>query len=78
MSAAKTNTQILTADDAGIARAADLLRDGRLVAFPTETVYGLAGNALDEEVILKIFKTKNRPKFDVIKSTRRDASGFLK
>lgn len=35
-----------------------------VVGIPTETVYGLAGNALNEEAILKIFKTKNRPQFD--------------
>ena len=40
------------------------LRDGKLVAIPTETVYGLAGNALVPETIAKIFETKNRPSFD--------------
>lgn len=44
--------------------AADLLKRGELVAIPTETVYGLAGNALNEEAILNIFKVKNRPSFD--------------
>lgn len=44
--------------------AADLLKRGKLVAIPTETVYGLAGNALNEEAILNIFKVKNRPSFD--------------
>jgi len=41
-----------------------LLRKGEVIGFPTETVYGLAGNALDEEAILKIYEVKNRPKFD--------------
>lgn len=45
-------------------RAAILLRSGELVGIPTETVYGLAGNGLDESALLKIFKTKNRPFFD--------------
>ncbi|MEP5614402.1 MAG: L-threonylcarbamoyladenylate synthase [Cyclobacteriaceae bacterium] len=44
--------------------AISLLQAGNLVGIPTETVYGLAGNALDEEAILKIYKAKNRPKFD--------------
>lgn len=44
--------------------AASLLQQGRLVAIPTETVYGLAANALNEEAVLKIFKAKERPLFD--------------
>ncbi|HCX23876.1 MAG: threonylcarbamoyl-AMP synthase [Flammeovirgaceae bacterium] len=44
--------------------AAELLRNGKLVAIPTETVYGLAGNALIDDAILEIFKVKRRPKFD--------------
>ncbi len=41
-----------------------LLRAGELVAIPTETVYGLAANALDIEAVTKIFEAKNRPTFD--------------
>ena len=41
--------------------AAELLQQGELVAIPTETVYGLAGNGLDADVIEKIYETKNRP-----------------
>ncbi len=44
--------------------AANLLRKGDLVGIPTETVYGLAGNALDPYALLKIFKVKKRPYFD--------------
>lgn len=47
-----------------IEKAAALLSSGKLVAIPTETVYGLAGNALDEQAVLSIFKTKKRPSFD--------------
>lgn len=47
-----------------IEKAKALLNAGSLVAIPTETVYGLAGNALNEEAILKIYTAKNRPKFD--------------
>jgi len=41
--------------------AAQVIRDGGLVAFPTETVYGLGANALDERAVLKIFESKKRP-----------------
>ncbi|MCW5963861.1 MAG: threonylcarbamoyl-AMP synthase [Bryobacterales bacterium] len=44
-----------------IARAAAILRRGGLVAFPTETVYGLGANALDEEAVDKIYRAKGRP-----------------
>lgn len=47
-----------------IEKAVSFLKKGEVVGMPTETVYGLAGNALDEEAILKIFDVKNRPKFD--------------
>ena len=47
-----------------IQRAINELTNGNLIGFPTETVYGLAGNALNESSILKIFETKNRPAFD--------------
>ncbi len=44
--------------------AARLLQAGELVGIPTETVYGLAGNALNEAAVAKIFVVKNRPRFD--------------
>jgi L-threonylcarbamoyladenylate synthase len=44
-----------------MARAAELLRAGELVAFPTETVYGLGANALDERAVRKIYEAKGRP-----------------
>lgn len=48
--------------DAGkLERAAEILREGGLVAFPTETVYGLGANALDEEAAKKIYAAKGRP-----------------
>ncbi len=46
---------------AAVARAAELLRAGELVALPTETVYGLAANALDAQAVAKIFNVKGRP-----------------
>lgn len=51
-------------DPDSIQAAADALRDGQLVGMPTETVYGLAGNALDEEAVAAIFRAKERPTFD--------------
>ena len=44
-----------------VRRAAELLRAGEVVALPTETVYGLAANALDENAVAKIFEIKGRP-----------------
>jgi len=46
---------------AGVARAAELLQGGEVVALPTETVYGLAANALDERAVRYIFSIKGRP-----------------
>ena len=54
-------TQLLKADSSSIAAAASLLRQGQLVAFPTETVYGLGANALDAQAVLSIFAAKGRP-----------------
>jgi L-threonylcarbamoyladenylate synthase len=55
---------ILPATPWAIARAAALLRAGRLVAFPTETVYGLGGDATNECAVAEIFVTKGRPRFN--------------
>lgn len=54
-------TERLKADEQGIARAGELLREGKLAAIPTETVYGLAANALDGKAVAKIFAAKGRP-----------------
>jgi L-threonylcarbamoyladenylate synthase len=53
--------EVWPADAAAITRAADLLRAGRLVAFPTETVYGLGANALDAAAVARLFAAKGRP-----------------
>lgn len=45
-------------------QAADILKQGELVAIPTETVYGLAGNALNAEAVVRIFEAKQRPRFN--------------
>ncbi|MBA3899438.1 MAG: threonylcarbamoyl-AMP synthase [Bacteroidetes bacterium] len=47
-----------------IKEAAKLLEDGFVISIPTETVYGLAGNAFNHEVVAKIFEIKNRPHFN--------------
>ncbi|WP_082145656.1 L-threonylcarbamoyladenylate synthase [Microvirga massiliensis] len=57
-------TEHLAADDAGIARAADLLKAGRAVAFPTETVYGLGADATQGRAVAAIYAAKERPSFN--------------
>src|ERR1700743_1041520 len=57
-------TKTLPADAKGIAEAARLLRDGGLVAFPTETVYGLGADATNGEAVAAIFAAKGRPLFN--------------
>ncbi len=57
-------TQTLPATDDGIARAAALLQAGDLVAFPTETVYGLGADATDDVAVARVFEAKGRPRFN--------------
>jgi L-threonylcarbamoyladenylate synthase len=57
-------TLLLPATPENIARAAEILKNGGLVAFPTETVYGLGANALDVEAVSRIFTAKGRPTAD--------------
>ena len=54
-------TQVLSPTPEALALASQLLHDGQLVAFPTETVYGLGANALDAKAVLNIFAAKGRP-----------------
>ena len=51
-------------DEPEIERAADLIRSGGVVAFPTETVYGLGADAFNPLAVARIFEIKNRPTFD--------------
>jgi L-threonylcarbamoyladenylate synthase len=60
----QTPTEILPDDAAGIARAAALLRDGQLVAFATETVYGLGADATNARAVASVFDAKGRPHFN--------------
>jgi L-threonylcarbamoyladenylate synthase len=57
-------TELLLPDAAGLSRAAELLREGALVAFPTETVYGLGGDARSDLAVARIFDAKGRPRFN--------------
>ena len=57
----KTEKRICLTSDADLRRAAELIRAGELVAFPTETVYGLGANALDADAVEKIYAAKGRP-----------------
>ncbi len=54
-------TKVLQPTDEAIAEAAAIIREGGLVAFPTETVYGLGANALDGGAVRRIFEVKGRP-----------------
>jgi L-threonylcarbamoyladenylate synthase len=57
-------TRTLKADDAAIAEAARCLKSGGLVAFPTETVYGLGADATNGEAIARLYAAKGRPAFN--------------
>ena len=54
-------TQLLPVSPESLARAGEVIRGGGLVAFPTETVYGLGANALDGRAVRRIFEAKGRP-----------------
>jgi L-threonylcarbamoyladenylate synthase len=59
-----TSTQTLAPDPAGIEAAARILREGGLVAFPTETVYGLGADATDARAVARLYEAKGRPAFN--------------
>ncbi|TCO71152.1 translation factor SUA5 [Rhodovulum euryhalinum] len=58
------SAEILHPGPEGIARAAGLLASGELVAFPTETVYGLGADARNDRAVARIFEAKGRPRFN--------------
>src|SRR5271170_4015915 len=58
------DANIVPATQETIARAALLLREGRLVGFPTETVYGLGGDATSDSAVAAIYAAKGRPHFN--------------
>jgi L-threonylcarbamoyladenylate synthase len=55
---------IIPVDEASLNSAAEAIRRGELVAFPTETVYGLGANALDDRAVARVFEAKGRPIFN--------------
>lgn len=66
-------TPIVEPDEAGLEQAASALRAGELVAFPTETVYGLGADASDDKAVANIFQVKGRPSFNPLIVHVRDA-----
>lgn len=60
----KVNTTTFAADAAGLASAADVLAGGGLVAFPTETVYGLGVDATNSDAVARLYEAKGRPSFN--------------
>jgi L-threonylcarbamoyladenylate synthase len=68
-----SETERLAADEAGVARAAAILRAGGLVAFPTETVYGLGADATDARAVAGIYGAKERPRFNPLIAHLPDA-----
>ena len=72
-------TVIVAADADGIAAAVAALAAGRIVALPTETVYGLAADATDADAVVKIFAAKGRPGFNplIVHVADLDAAGAL-
>ena len=65
-------TQILPAGEAAVAAAARSLREGGLVAFPTETVYGLGADATNASAIARLYQAKGRPAFNPLIATVGD------
>ncbi len=73
--------RIVDATDANITRAADLIVQGKLVAFPTETVYGLGADATNERAVAAVFAAKDRPTFNpliVHTASRADAEALVR
>ena len=69
------NTKRITTE---IAQAADAIRAGQLVAVPTETVYGLAGNGLDPAAVAQIYEIKGRPTVKPLSLMVHDASAMAR
>ncbi len=59
-----TDTRVISADPAAVSEAGTLIREGHLVAFPTETVYGLGASALEELAVSTIFEAKQRSRIN--------------
>lgn len=74
----KQDTRILAADAAAIAQAAEILRAGGLVAFPTETVYGLGARADDPRAVAALYAAKGRPAFNPLIAHVRDLDAAMR
>lgn len=70
--------RIVVANEKSILEAAELLRGGDIVVLPTETVYGIGANALDDKAVAKIFAAKNRPQFNPLISHVNDVEAAAK
>jgi L-threonylcarbamoyladenylate synthase len=70
---ARLATRLMSADRDAIAAAARVLADGGLVAFPTETVYGLGADATNGEAVARLYAAKGRPRFNPLISHVPDA-----
>ena len=57
-------TNIFTYSNSTLQQAAEIIKNGGLVAFPTETVYGLGANAFNNQAVANIFAVKGRPSFN--------------
>ena len=68
-------TQILPAGEAAVAAAARCLAEGGLVAFPTETVYGLGADATNPAAIARLYQAKGRPAFNPLIAHVGDLAG---
>jgi L-threonylcarbamoyladenylate synthase len=74
---AQVATRMLDADRAAIAAAARVLGDGGLVAFPTETVYGLGADATNGAAVARLYAAKGRPRFNPLIAHVADAHAAL-
>ena len=73
-------TRVAGTDSAGVEAAAAVVRDGGILVYPTETVYGLGANALDGVAVAKIFAAKNRPAINPVivhVANRHDAEKYV-
>src|SRR3954464_12946703 len=71
-------TAILPANEAAVANAAGCLREGGLVAFPTETVYGLGADAGNAGAIARLYQAKGRPSFNPLIAHVRDLASAIR
>ena len=72
---AEPSTRVMKADSEAVAEAARCLAAGGLVAFPTETVYGLGADAQDGIAVARLYDAKGRPAFNPLIAHVADAGG---